>query len=374
MKHLQLKPKEERRLLRGHPWAYRNEFEQIPPIEESVLVDIYTGHRRFVGRGFYQSQGGIAVRVLARHQTDIDRAFWQEKIERAREFRQRLFPGQDVYRWLFGESDGVPGFVADRYGSVVVCETPCPFYAAHAETLAGILGGTPGISGVKITIAGNETRYGETPADVACQVEGISVSVALEGGQKTGLFLDQRLNSAAARRYCAGARVLDGHCYVGIWSCHAGLAGAASVLGVDTSGPAVERAALNAKLNGLDSACRFERADVMEVLQRGEKYDVVILDPPAFAKSRQQVKKALSLYQNLNRAALEALNPGGILITSTCSHFVGREEFLEVLKRAVTSAQRQAWLLNIAGASPDHPVLMAMPESEYLTCATLRVE
>jgi 23S rRNA (cytosine1962-C5)-methyltransferase len=374
MKHLRLKVREERRLLRGHPWAFRNEFEHIPATEESELVDIYTAQNRFVARGFYQAQGGIAVRVLSRHQTPVDRALWHERIARARAFRERLWPGQDVYRWLFGESDGMPGFVADRYGSVVVCETPCAFYAAHAASLAQLFMETEGVAGVKMTVAGVETRYGLVPSDLTCRVDDVSVSVALEGGQKTGLFLDQRLNGAAARRYCSGARVLDAHCYVGMWSCHAALAGASSVLGIDTSGPAIERAAINARLNGVDSVCSFERADAMEVLQRGERFDVVILDPPAFAKSRLQVKKALSLYQTLNRAALDALAPGGVLITSTCSHFVGREAFLEVLKRAVTSAQRQGWVLSVAGAAPDHPVLMAMPESEYLTCVILHAD
>jgi len=373
VKHLQLKPREERRLLRGHPWAYRNEFEPIPPLQESDLVDIYTDHGRFVARGFYQAQGGIAVRILSRHQTPVDRALWQERIDEARAFRERLWPGQDVYRWVFGESDGMPGFVADRYGPAVVCETPCPFYGGHAATLAELFMKVEGVTGVKMIVAGEETRYGEVPPDVTCRVEGVSVSVALEGGQKTGLFLDQRLNSFAARRYCSGARVLDGHCYVGMWSCHAALAGASSVLGVDTSGPAVERAAVNARLNGVDSVCSFERADMMEVLQRGERYDLVILDPPALAKGRAQLKKALGLYQALNRAALDALTSGGILITSTCSHFVGREAFLEVLKRALTSAQRQGWVLRVSGAAPDHPVLMSMPETEYLTCVTLRV-
>ena len=373
MKHLRLKPREERRLLRGHPWAYRNEFEPIPPLQESDIVDIYTDHGRFVARGFYQAQGGIAVRILSRHQMPVDRALWQERIDEARAFRERLWPGQDVYRWVFGESDGMPGFVADRYGPVVVCETPCPFYGAHAPTLAELFMKAERVAGVKITVAGEETRYGEVPPDVTCRVEGVSVSVVLEGGQKTGLFLDQRLNSLSARRYCSGARVLDGHCYVGMWSCHAALAGASSVLGVDTSGPAVERAAVNARLNGVDSVCSFERADMMEVLQRGERYDLVILDPPALAKGRAQLKKALGLYQTLNRAALEVLEPGGILITSTCSHFVGREAFIEVLKRSATSAQRQGWVLGVSGAAPDHPVLMAMPETEYLTCVTLRV-
>jgi len=372
MKQLRLKPREERRLLRGHLWAYRNEFHPLPPLDDGQLVDIYSDHRRFVARGFYQAEGGIAVRILSRRQTPVDAGFWRRRVDEARSFRERLWSGQDTYRWLYGESDGMPGFVADRYGSVVVCETPCAFYGSHAGELAEAFLQSEGVKGVKIAVANEILAYGEVPPEVECTVEDVRLSVALEGGQKTGLFLDQRLNSRQVQAFAPGARVFDGHCYVGMWSCRAALAGAASVFGVDTSGPAVERAGENARLNGVDGVCTFERADVLEALQRGEQYNVIVLDPPAFAKSRAQVKKALGLYQTLNRTALDALAPGGVLITSTCSHFVSREAFLEVLKRAVTSAQRQAWILNISGAAPDHPVLMAVPETEYLTCATLR--
>ncbi|NIA12962.1 MAG: methyltransferase domain-containing protein [Nitrospiraceae bacterium] len=373
MKHLQLKPREDRRLLRGHLWAYRNEFAQLPEAEDGEVVDVFGDSRRLVGRGFYQREGGIAVRILDRRQPTIDGKFLAGHLARARLFRERLFPGQDVYRWVFGETDGLPGFVADRYGSVVACATPCAFYTPFADDLAKAFLSHDGVEGVRVVIRGHVHTFGEVPDTIECTVDGIRMGVDLSQGQKTGLFLDQRANSLAARPFMQGGRVLDGHCYVGQWSCHAAAAGAQQVLGVDTSEAAIELARANAERNGAADVCGFERADVMEILSRGDRYDCVLLDPPAFAKSRAQQRKALSLYQSLNRAGMEAVEPGGILVTSSCSHFVTRDAFLETLKRAANAARRQVWILDVRGAAPDHPVLMAMPETDYLTCATLRV-
>jgi 23S rRNA (cytosine1962-C5)-methyltransferase len=383
MKRIQLKAKEERRLLRGHLWVYRNELEAAPALDDGQLVDVVTDRGRFVARGFYQAQGGIAARILSRHQTDIDADFWRRRIDEARQFRERLFPGQRVYRWLFGESDGAPGLVADRYDTIVVAETSCAYYLSCADVIANLFlesdcpshtsHSSHPITGVLFTIAGKRLQFGHVPPATDCEMDGLKLRVPLEGGQKTGLFLDQRANSAAARMFAPGARVLDGHCYAGIWSCHAALAGAAKVLAVDTSQAAIDLAQTNAQLNRVQDTCTFECADILSVLERGEYYDLIILDPPAFAKTRQQEKKALGLYQSLNRAAMDAIEPGGILVTSTCSHFVDREAFLEPLKRAATAAQRQAWILDVRGAAPDHPVLTAMPETAYLTCASLRI-
>lgn len=373
MERLRLKPKEERRLLRGHLWVYRNEITEPPEVDDGEVVDIFSGGGRFVGRGFYQAEGGIAVRLLDRRQTPIDGAFLSERVEAARAFRWRLFPGETVYRWIFGESDGLPGLVADRYGDVVAVATSCVFYTSRAEFLAGSFLACDGIKGVRIATGKEVLRWGEVPPVVECVVDGIRLRVDLEEGQKTGLFLDQRENARATGRYARDARVLDGHCYVGLWSCHAAAAGARHVIGVDSSKGAVEGAAENVCLNGLERSCSFETADILEVLKRGGVYDLVILDPPAFAKARSQAHKALGLYQALNRAAMEALSPGGVLVTSSCSHFVGREAFLETLKRAASRAGRRAWILDVRGPAADHPMLVAMPETGYLTCATLRI-
>jgi 23S rRNA (cytosine1962-C5)-methyltransferase len=180
------------------------------------------------------------------------------------------------------------------------------------------------------------------------------------------------MNVRAMDWLAPGARVFDGHCYAGLWSCRAAKAGAKEVVGVDTSEAALARARRNAELNGADKV-HFEAADVLEKLQGEERYDVVIIDPPALAKSRAHLTKALGLYQALNRAAMEAVQPGGCLVSSCCSHFVDRESFLEVLKRAARSSQRDAQLIELRGPSPDHPELLEMPETSYFTCAILRI-
>lgn len=368
-----LKAREERRLLRGHLWAYRNEFEQLPDLEDGELVDVYASNRRFVGRGFFQAEGGIAVRLLSRHQESIDEAFLADRIAQARAFRERLFPGETVYRWIFGESDGLPGWVADRYGPVVCAQTSCAFYRERQENLADAFLAQPDIKGVVIHAATEIHRYGRLSETLEVSLDGLRVNVDIGAAQKTGLFLDQRANYQEIRSFAAGARVLDGHCYVGLWSCHAALAGATSVLGVDTSTLAIERARANAALNGVSGGCRFECAEVERILERDDRYDVVILDPPAFVKARAQLRKGLVRYEALNTAALKAVEPGGVLITSSCSHFVDASAFLEMLKRAAANAQRRAWLVELRGAAPDHPALLSMPETSYLKCAIVRV-
>ena len=393
MKRLRLKPKEERRLLRGHLWAYRNEFADTPDLEDGTVVEVYADRGRFVGRGFYQAEGGIAVRMLTRRQVDIDRGFLADRLGRALEFRKRMlgtgfledlgtgfledlgtgFREDAVYRWIHGESDAMPGFVADRYGEVVTASSPCAFYASVGEELAEAFLSHDGVSGVRLEVRGDVSRWGAVPEETTCSMDGVKLTVDLERGQKTGLFLDQRLNALAVRAHAPGARVLDGHCYVGLWSCHAALGGAREVRGIDSSEHAVRRAAEHARLNNVDKVCRFETGDIAKVLAEGESYDCVVLDPPTLAKSRSQAAKALGLYQALNRDAMKTVSPGGVLVTSCCSHFVPRERFLETLKRAAAAAQRSVWVVDVRGPGPDHPVLMAMPETAYLTCVTLRV-
>jgi len=368
-----LKAREERRLIRGHLWAYRNEFEQLPDLEDGELVDVYASNRRFVGRGFFQAEGGIAVRLLSRHQESIDKTFLADRITQARAFRERLFPGETVYRWIFGESDGLPGWVADRYGPVVSAQTSCTFYRTRLDGLADSFLAQPDIEGIVIQAANEMRRYGRSPETLEVDLDGLRVNIDISTAQKTGLFLDQRANYRKIRSFAAGARVLDGHCYVGLGSCHAALAGAVSVLGVDTSTSALEQARTNTALNGVSERCRFECAEVEEILERDARYDLVILDPPALVKARAQLRKGLMRYEALNAAALKVVEPGGVLITSSCSHFVDAPAFLEVLKRAAANAQRRVWLIELRGAGPDHPVLLSMPETGYLKCAILRV-
>ncbi len=358
--------------MRGHLWAYRNELQDAPALDDGSPADLYAAEGRFVGRGFYQASGGIAVRMLTRHQESVDGLFLRERIERARQFRDERCGGE-AYRWLHGESDGLPGLVADRYGEVVSAQSMCAFYTPHAEALAEAFLACDGVKSVRLAIAGQRRWFGVEAASVDVDLDGLQISVDVEQGQKTGMYLDQRRNAFDLRRYARGARVLDGHCYEGLWSCSAALAGAKHVLGVDTSAQAIDHARRNVERNGFTGVCTFERGDVAGVLEHADPYDIVILDPPPLAKSRSQKGKALTLYRALNKAAIKAVAPGGYLISSSCSHLVAGADFLEALKRAARSAQRQAWILSVQGAPPDHPVLMAMPETSYLTCVTLRV-
>jgi 23S rRNA (cytosine1962-C5)-methyltransferase len=372
MNDARLKAREDRRLRRGHPWAFRNEFESLPDLEDGTLVRVVSDRNQLVGIGFFQREGGIAVRLLTRDGRNPDADWIAETIKHALTLRERLFPGERVYRWVFGESDGLPGLVIDRYGAVVAVRSQSPFHDQRREDYTKALLSTDDVEGVYwLDASGAAHETGSIASTADCTVNGFQVAVDLVGGQKTGLFLDQRANWPLTVPWSPEARVLDGHCYAGLWSLHAARAGAASVLGVDTSQSAVEYARRNAERNGLESTCRFECADIQEVLGRGDTYNLIVLDPPALAKSRKTVAKALGLYQALNRDALKALAPGGILITSTCSQPIDAGTFLESLKRAATSAQRPVKLLGIHGASPDHPVLLSMPETHYLTCAVL---
>ena len=356
-------------MLRGHLWAFRNEFAELPPVDDGAVVDVVTSHGRLVGRGFYQREGGIAVRILSRNPEAIDASFVEHRIRRARTYREVLYPESAVYRWIHGESDGLPGLVADRYGSVVVVQATAAFYLQRLESIAAAFLAQVGVDGV----LANHQVFGEVPGEIECSLGGLTIRLDTAQHQKTGLFLDQRENREFAARLCAGATVLDGHCYQGLWSCMAAKAGATQVRGVDTSAAALDRARIHADINGVADRCSFDGLDILEALHSGERYDVVILDPPALAKSRSANTKALGMYRALNRAGMDCVKPGGYLVTSSCSHFVSREDFLETLKRASVAAQRPCWCISVAGAAPDHPVLQAMPETEYLTCVVLRV-
>jgi 23S rRNA (cytosine1962-C5)-methyltransferase len=310
---------------------------------------------------------------LSPHEETIDAGFFAKRFAAARTFRERLYPEQTTYRWVYGESDELPGLIVDRYGSMAAVQTGCPFYGMHSEAIANGLLETEGVDGVAFQVGDEGIAFGTLPERVECEIEGMTLGFSLEESQKTGLFLDQRDNWPQIAPFAKQARVFDGHCYVGAWSIYAARHGAKEVIGVDSSESALEAARENASRNGITNTCSFVRGDVQETLASSGQFDVVLIDPPALAKKRSQTNKALGLYRALNRDAMKAVVPGGILVTSSCSHHVDREEFLETLKRTSASAQRRVQLLGLYGASKDHPVLLSMPETAYLKCAVLRV-
>lgn len=368
-----LKPNEERRIQRGHLWVYRNEFATLPELADGAVFDIFSASRRFVGRGFYQATGGIASRILSRRQEPIDREFFLKRLETAQRLRRMLFPDSSVYRWVYGESDFLPGLVVDRYGSVAVAHSSCAFYQLHQDLLAEILLHFDRMLALQISGMSTSSCYGEPMSSHELDLDGIRIQLSFSGVQKTGLFLDQRENWPLIRRFAKNATVLDGYCYHGLWGIHAALGGASSVLCVDTSGPALDQARLNAEHNGVSDQCTFEKDSVENILERGSLYDLIVLDPPAFAKTRGQSRKAMGLYEEMNFKAMNALAKEGILVSCSCSHFMPRDDFLEAIKRAARRASRQVQILSVRGASPDHPVSPMMPETDYLKCVLMRV-
>ncbi|HDP36006.1 MAG TPA: class I SAM-dependent rRNA methyltransferase [Candidatus Hydrogenedentes bacterium] len=367
-----LKPKEERRIIRGHAWVYRNEVAAMPELGDGDVVDVFASNRRFVGRGFYQQAGGIAVRILTNHQNDIDGVFFHETLTNALCLREKLFPGSRVYRWMHGESDMLPGLVVDRYDTVAVAHSDCAFYQRCGEMLLETLLSFAGVESVLFRCQGGKQWAGKQAESLEIRINDIRVALSFDDSQKTGLFLDQRCNWPLVRAFASGAAMLDGYCYHGLWGLHAAQAGAATVIGVDTSADAINHARTNAALNGA-AQCAFEQGDVETALQSGDRWDVIVLDPPAFAKNRSQSRKAAARYEGINGLAMNALNPGGVLVSCSCSHFISNEAFLEILKRAARRAGKQAQLIEMRGAAPDHPVLLSMPETAYLKCAVLCV-
>ncbi|HQE83899.1 MAG TPA: class I SAM-dependent methyltransferase, partial [Candidatus Hydrogenedentes bacterium] len=289
-----LKPKEERRLLRGHRWAYRNEFASLPDAQDGELVDVLADGGRFVGRGFFQASGGIAVRILTLEDKPIDGELLRARIHRARRYRDQLYGGSTVYRWVYAESDGLPALIADRYDCMVSVQAGSPFYAGHAEGIAEAIMESGDVRGVRFEAGGKALHFGEFLSPIDVSLNGIRFHVDVEQGQKTGMFLDQRENVRMLEPIVKGARVLDGHCYTGLWGVSAACWGAQEVIGFDTSAPAIEMAAENARLNRVEARCSFKCADVQTALHEKKHYDVVMLDPPDHTAFRRLVSRPMT--------------------------------------------------------------------------------
>lgn len=368
--------KEERRIARGHLWVYRSEISKSPEAQDGDVIDIMGPRGRFIARACYQSEGAIAARVLSRHQETIDGDFIASRLETARLLREKLFPGSTTYRWVHGESDGLPGFVLDRYGAVASARTPNAFYTKYAAAIVNAIAETEGVDQVRFDCCGQIHEAGGNPSVITVDAAGLELECSLIMGQKTGFYLDQRENAKWIEPIAPGARVLDAHCYVGQWAIRAAKAGAASVHAIDSSEPALEFAARNAERHGVANKCDFYSGDAAAFIAEPDAgpYDIVCIDPPPLAKTRRSLAKSLTVYQSLNRDAMRIINPeGGYLITSTCSHLVDAPAFEEMLKRAARSAKRQAAILRWAGPPADHPQLLSMPETRYLNTVLLRV-
>ncbi|MBI2571760.1 MAG: class I SAM-dependent rRNA methyltransferase [Candidatus Schekmanbacteria bacterium] len=380
-----------RRLREGHGWIFSNELAhaggELPGVGALVAVRDQAGE--LVASGLFHPHSLIAVRVLAsRRLVALDAAFFSERLERARDLRERLFPGQTCYRLCYGESDGLPGLLIDRYGEHFVLQTTCAGMDQRLDAIAEVLERLFAPASIIESndsplreLEGLPPRHrallGAPPDEITVRLDDVEHIVQLAQSQKTGLFLDQRRNYRLLAAHAQGRRVLDGFCYQGGFALAAAVAGAASVVGIDSSQPALERAAKSAVRNGVADRCRFRKADLFRALaelrRSEERFDLIILDPPSFTRSKRHVPEAKRAYRELNTNALRFLRPGGILATASCSHHIHPDTFHEMLLASAASAGRNVRVLAWEGQSPDHPVLLGMPETQYLKFALLEV-
>ncbi len=386
MKTVKLKHKEERRILRGHPWVFSNELERMTnEYGPGEIVDVLDSAGRFIGRGYINPRTLIAVRILTRDREEIDIDFFRKRISSARALRTGLGFG-DSFRAVFSEGDGLPGLIVDKYADTLVIQSSTAgmdrllddiLAALRSEYAPAAMVLRNDTSSREIEGLARETRivHGDIAGPVLIEESGIKYRVDVLEGQKTGFFFDQRENRLALREYVNGRRTLDCFCYVGAWALSAARFGASEVIGIDSSAAAVSLAAENATLNGLSA--QFRKADVFDELRaydKHERFECVVLDPPAFVKSRAKVREALKGYKEINLRAMKLLAPGGTLVTCSCSHHIDQELFREMLIDAAYSAGRQARLLEMRSQSRDHPILLAARETQYLKCAILMVE
>ncbi|PRR69935.1 class I SAM-dependent rRNA methyltransferase [Neomoorella humiferrea] len=392
MARVQLRRGEEGRLQRGHPWVYRTEIASIHGTYtpgDIVAVEDYRG--RFIGRGYINPASMITVRILTNDRDEkIDKVFWRRRLTAAVDYRRRVLAGAgtDAYRVVFGEADFLPGLIVDKFGPYLVVQTLALGIDRFKETLVEILDELLQPEGIYERndapvreLEGLELRSGflKGPFDpqVIIQENGLKFYVDLAAGQKTGYFLDQRENRAALQSLVKGARVLDCFCHTGGFSVHAAHYGAREVLGLDISPEAIAMARRNAVLNGFGNLCSFEEANVFDALReferRKERFDVVILDPPAFVKARKALEGAIRGYKEINLRAMKLLSPGGFLVTCSCSYHMPEDLFLEVIQSAAMDARRRLRLLARRGQALDHPVLLGYDESRYLKCLLLEI-
>lgn len=388
-----LRPGEADRVLAGHPWIYEGSILRFTrPPEDGAVVQVKDHRRRFLGTGFFNSKSRIRVRVLTPDRTEIDAAFFERRIQAALAHRRRFMPEATSYRLVNAEGDLLSGLIVDKYEDVLVVQTSSLGMDQRKSTLVSILQkllrprailerndmgarkfeGLPEANGV---LAGKLSE--EEQAALPVRLNGLQFEVNLQTGHKTGLYLDQQVNHGLVAKYTEGARVLDAFSFVGGFGLNAAHAGATRVVGIDQSAEAVAVAQRLATRNKFEDRCTFEAANVFDWLRARATptppattvepaFDVVILDPPSFTRNRAAVPDALRGYKEIHLRALRLLRPGGILATFCCSHHVDARVFDATIREAAYDARRQLRRLATYTQGADHPVLPAVPETEYL--------
>lgn len=368
----------------GHPWVYRDDLASPPQLPSGELAAVLDHQGRFLGQAFYSAKSRIALRFLTHTDVAVDREFWEMRLERALSYRRRVVADTEAYRLIYGEADGFPGLIVDTYAGHLVLQVLHPGMERVLPEIIDLLktnsplsitlrndAEVRGLEGLPLEVA---TVWGELPPLVEVREGDVRYLVDVKGGQKTGLFLDQRENRLAAAAYGQG-EALDCFAYQGGFALHLARQ-CRKVTLVESSTPALARAQENARVNGLEDL-EFVKENVFAFLKNAvsqtRRFDLIVLDPPAFAKSRREREGAVKGYHEINRRAFQLLNPGGVLITCSCSYNLSEPEFLEIVRRAAADAHRQARLIERRGTSRDHPALLSLPESLYLKCFILEV-
>jgi 23S rRNA (cytosine1962-C5)-methyltransferase len=396
----------------GHLWIYRSDVTQKPQAESGSVVRVVDHRGRFVARAHYGKESEITLRIISKDDVEIARDFWLARLRAASEWRERVVSDTEAYRLVHAEGDLLPGLIIDRYGDCFALQTLTRGMEALKATWVELLveefhprliverndakvrqlEGLPMINSLLYPAVGQTGSLSAPPqaadeenknkppvrptvaGDLFITENGIRFRVDLFEGQKTGAFLDQRENRAAAMRYARG-RGLDCFSFHGSFALHMAK-GCERVTAVDVSEPVIESARRNAELNGVTNV-EFVAANAFDLLRdyddAGERFDMIVLDPPAFAKNRGAVEAALRGYKEINLRALRLLNPGGVLITCSCSYHVGEELFLDMLAEAARDAGRAVQIVEKRAQSRDHPILLTVPETYYLKCVVARV-
>ena len=384
-----LKKNEERRLLAGHAWVYANEVARIEGKDKNgSLAAVYANDGRFIGRGYINHLSKILVRIFLRSEAEEEDAALEKRIRAAFALRETLFGAEtDCYRCIFAEADDLPALIVDRYGDYLVAEFLSLGMDQRREKIADILEKVCAPKGICLRGDApvrrkeglpleNRALRGEIPERILVRENGLVMEVDVLHGQKTGYFLDQKENRLAVRRYCRGARVLDCFCNSGGFSLNAA-AVAREVTAVDISPLALESVRANAARNGFTNI-RTVCADAFEHLRAlraaGEKFGCVILDPPAFCKSAAEVPGAYRGYKDVNLTAMKLVEPGGFLVTCSCSHYMTMPLFEKMLRESARDCGRRAKVLEVRVQAPDHPALLAAEETSYLKAYILQIE
>ncbi len=387
---LRLKPREEKRLAAGHLWIFSNEVDTartpLTDFEPGALCRVVASHDRFLGYAYVNPHALICARILGRDPAyPPGKSLIAHRLQVALAWRERIYR-RPFYRLVYGESDGLPGLVLDRYGDVVVGQTGTagmealkPAIVAAVEKVlrpatfiwkndsgARDLEGLPGYV---------ETAAGPAVEEVVVEENGVRFFVPMGHGQKTGWFYDQAANRHALLKYVPGRRVLDVFSYLGGWGLGAARAGASEVVCVDSSAPALATLQRSAAAN--DLPVRTERGDAFDVLAAlraaGEKFDVVVIDPPAFIKRRKDVPKGQAAYRKLNQAAMQVLARDAILVSCSCSHHLAQDDLIHAVQQSARHVDRFAQIVEVGGHAPDHPLHPAIPETRYLKSLFCRV-